>query len=329
MDPNLVFVLVALLGFIAIAGVGFVFVGGDSAQVKAAKRVQAIAAQGKVGEKRARMAPAEAASLRRKQILENLKATDKQQRKTRLTVDSRLRQAGLSISVRQFWLFSALLALIVGALAAVMMRNLPIGLGLAFAAGLGLPRWVLSSMAKGRLKKFTQSFPDAIDIIVRGIKSGLPVHDCLKVIARESPEPVGSEFVRLVESLGLGMSLDQALERMYERMPTPELRFFAIVMAIQQKTGGNLAEALGGLSAVLRARRLMREKVKAMSGEAVASAFIIGSLPPGIMMLVSVTSPSYMAPMYSDPRGHLMLLGGALWMACGIFSMRKMINFKI
>ena len=222
-----------------------------------------------------------------------------------------------------------MLALVVGPTAAVMMRSPWIGLGLAFAAGLGLPRWVLGMMAKGRLKKFTVSFPDAIDIIVRGIKSGLPVHDCLKLIARESPEPVGSEFVRMVEGLGLGLSMDQALERMYERMPTPELRFFAIVMAIQQKTGGNLAEALGGLSAVLRARRLMREKVKAMSGEAVASAFIIGSLPPGIMILVSITSPSYMAPMYNDPRGHLMLLGGALWMACGIFSMRKMINFKI
>jgi tight adherence protein B len=275
------------------------------------------------------MAPAEAATLRRKQILENLRANDKQQRKTRLTIDSRLRQAGLSISVRQFWIFSAVLALTVGPLAAVLMRNVWIGLGLAFASGLGLPRWVLGMMAKGRLKKFTLSFPDAIDIIVRGIKSGLPVHDCLKVIARESPEPVGSEFQRLVEGLGLGLSIDQALERMYERMPTPELRFFAIVMAIQQKTGGNLAEALGGLSAVLRARRLMREKVKAMSGEAVASAFIIGSLPPGIMLLVSITSPSYMAPMYNDPRGHLMLLGGAMWMGCGIFSMRKMINFKI
>jgi tight adherence protein B len=328
-DPNILAVLVGALGFVAVAGAGFVFAGGDPAQVKAAKRVQAITTQSKAGEKRARLAPAEAATLRRKQILENLKANDKQQRKTRLTVDSRLRQAGLSITVNQFWIYSAVLAVVVGGIGAVLMRNPLIGLGLAFASGLGLPRWLLSTMAKGRLKKFTQSFPDAIDIIVRGIKSGLPVHDCLKIIGKECPEPVGSEFVRLVESLGLGMSIDQGLERMYERMPTPELRFFAIVMAIQQKTGGNLAEALGGLSAVLRARRLMREKVKAMSGEAVASAFIIGSLPPGIMTLVSITSPSYMAPMYNDPRGHLMLLGGAMWMGCGIFSMRKMINFKI
>jgi tight adherence protein B len=328
-DPNLAFVLVAVLGFVAVAGLGFAFVGGDTAQQKISKRAQAIAAQGKPGEKRARVAPAEQANLRRKQILDTLKANEKQQRKTRLTVESRLRQAGLNISVKQFWIYSAILAVVVGGLAALLMRNPMIGLGLGFAAGLGLPRWLLGAMSKGRIKKFIEDFPNAIDIIVRGIKSGLPVHDCLKVIAREGAEPVCSEFQRLVDNLAVGQSVEQGLERMYERMPTAELRFFTIVMAIQAKTGGNLAEALGGLSAVLRARKLMREKVKAMSGEAVASAFIIGSLPPGIMALVSVTSPSYMAPMYADPRGHLLLLGGALWMGCGIFVMRRMINFKI
>jgi len=328
-DPNLLFILVAVLGFVAVAGVGFAFVGGDTGQARTAKRVQAVAAQTKSGEKRGRLAPAEQASLRRKQILETLKANEKQHRRTRLTVESRLRQAGVALSVKQFWIYSLILALVAGGGAAVMVRSPLIGLGIGFAAGLGLPRWILGVMGKGRLKKFIVDFPNAIDIIVRGIKSGLPVHDCLKVIARESAEPVCSEFQRLVESLAVGQSVDQGLERMYERMPTPELRFFTIVMAIQQKTGGNLAEALSGLSSVLRARRLMREKVKAMSGEAVASAFIIGSLPPGIMMLVSITSPAYMAPLFQDQRGHLMLLGGALWMACGIFVMRRMINFKI
>ena len=183
-------------------------------------------------------------------------------------------------------------------------------------------------LAKRRTKKFTEAFSDAIDVIVRGIKSGLPVHDCLKIIGRESPEPLGSEFVRLVENIGMGMSVDQALEQMFSRMPTPELRFFTIVMAIQQKTGGNLAEALNNLSQVLRSRKLMREKIKALSSEAVASSFIIGSLPPGVVLLIMVTSPSYMAIMYSDPRGHLIMMFGAFWMALGIFVMRKMINFK-
>ena len=325
MDPNFAAILLAVLGFVAVGGAGYVVLVGDPNH--AAKRAQAFA-QPK-GEKRGRLSPAESASLRRKQIMENLKATEKQARKTRLTVDSRLRQAGVSFTVKQFWIFSGVLGVVVFLIAGVLTRNLLFGGGFGFAAALGVPRWLLSTMAKRRLKKFTEEFPNAIDIIVRGIKSGLPVHDCLKVIAKECPEPLGSEFLRLVESLGLGQSLDVALERMYERMPTAELRFFAIVMAIQSKTGGNLAEALGGLSAVLRARKLMREKVKAMSGEAVASAWIIGSLPPGIMMLVSITAPSYMAPMYADSRGHLMLLGGAMWMGCGIFSMRRLINFKI
>lgn len=329
MDPNLLFIMVAVLGFVAIAGVGFAFAGGDSAQEKVAKRAQAIAGQPRTAEKRGRAPTGDAAMVRRKQILETLKATEKQNRKTRLTIDSRLRQAGLGWSVRQFWIVSAVLGVVLGGLAALLLRNPFLGLGVAFAAGFGLPRWMLGVMATRRRKKFTEEFPNAIDIIVRGIKSGLPVHDCLKVIARECAEPVGSEFGRLVDNIGMGQTIDQALEKLYERMPSAELRFFAIVMAIQAKTGGNLAEALAGLSTVLRARKLMREKIKAMSGEAVASAFIIGSLPPGIMALVSVTSPGYMLPMYTDPRGHMMLLGGAMWMGCGIFSMRRMINFKI
>ena len=123
--------------------------------------------------------------------------------------------------------------------------------------------------------------------------------------------------------------MPDALDKMYERMPTSELRFFAIVLGIQAKTGGNLAEALGNLSQVLRSRKLMREKIKAMSSEATASAGIIGSLPPGVMIIVSVTTPSYMALMFTDPRGNVMLMAGAFWMACGIFVMKKMINFKI
>ena len=221
-----------------------------------------------------------------------------------------------------------MLAALGGVGALVIGHNPLIALGVGFAFGLGLPRWVLGFLAKRRVTKFTASFPDATDVIVRGIKSGLPVHDCLKMIARESPQPLAGEFRMLVEGLGLGQSIDDALEKMFSRMPTSEVRFFAIVLAIQQKTGGNLGEALGNLSAVLRARRLMREKIKAMSGEAVASAAIIGCLPPGVMVLVTLSTPAYMNQMFSDPRGHVMLLIGAFWMTCGILVMRKMINFK-
>jgi len=163
---------------------------------------------------------------------------------------------------------------------------------------------------------------------VRGIKSGLPVHDCLKIIGKETPEPLAGEFRRLVENIAMGVTLDQGLDRLYENMPTSEVRFFSIVMNIQQKTGGNLAEALGNLSAVLRSRKLMREKIKALSSEATASAMIIGALPPGVIILIMVTTPSYMAPMFSDHRGWVMLGGSALWMGFGIFVMKRMINFK-
>jgi tight adherence protein B len=184
-------------------------------------------------------------------------------------------------------------------------------------------------IANRRIKKFTSDFPDAMDIIVRGIRSGLPVHDSLRVIAQESPEPLAGQFNRLVESLGMGASVDQALEKMHENMPTPEVRFFSIVLAIQQKTGGNLAEALANLSTVIRARKHMREKAKALSGEAVASAAIIGSLPPVVATLIGITAPDYMRPLFTDPRGHLMLMAGAFWMTIGVLSMRKMINFKM
>jgi tight adherence protein B len=191
-----------------------------------------------------------------------------------------------------------------------------------------VPQWVLGFLATRRKNKFTLVFSDAMDIIVRGIKSGLPVHDCLKIIARETSEPLAGEFRRLVENIGLGMSLDQSLEKLYERMPTAEVRFFSIVMNIQQKTGGNLAEALNNLSTVLRSRKLMREKVKALSAEATSSAAIIGCLPPGVVVLISVWTPSYMMPMFIDHRGWLMLGASAIWMSLGVFVMVRMINFK-
>jgi tight adherence protein B len=322
-------IIVAVLAFITVGGLGWVFAGGDSSSQKATKRAQALVSGGaRERHGRARAAVANTQEVRRKAILKTLKDQERQQKKATLAIAARLQQAGLSMSVRTFWIVSGVFGLVLGALILLLTQKPLIALGIAFAAGLGLPRWVVSFLAKRRIKKFTEAFSDAIDIIVRGIKSGLPVHDCLKIIGRESPEPLAGEFVRMVENVGMGMAMDQALEQMYERMPTNELRFFSIVLAIQQKAGGNLAEALNNLSVVLRARKMMREKIKALSSEAIASSFIIGSLPPAVVVLITVTTPSYMAPMFSDPRGHLMLLGAAIWMSMGIFVMRKMINFK-
>lgn len=320
-------ILIAVLGFVAIAGVGFALAGGSSADAKTLKRAQAIVGGGEARETRRR--PASVQDQRRKQILKTLREQDRQQKKATLSIAARLQQAGLGLSVQAFWIMSAVLGVVAFGMVMILGQSPLIGLGLGFAAGLGLPRWVVGFIAGRRIKKFTSDFPDAMDIIVRGIRSGLPVHDSLRVIAQESPEPLASQFHRLVESIGMGVSVDQALEKMHENMPTSEVRFFAIVLAIQQKTGGNLAEALSNLSTVIRARKLMREKAKALSGEAVASAVIIGSLPPAVAGLISITAPDYMRPLFTDPRGHMMLMAGAVWMTLGVLSMRKMINFKM
>jgi tight adherence protein B len=326
MSPLLI--IVTVIAFLALGGLGIVLAGAGGGDVRVTRRAKAIAAAGqpdKAG--RARLAQADAGS-RRKQLLQTLKDQERLQRKASLSLTARLKQAGLTLTITQFWIASSAVGAVVVVIAFLLRAPSWAALLLGLVAALGAPRWAVSFLAGQRKKKFTAHFSDAIDIIVRGIKSGLPVHDCLRVIGRESPAPLGPEFNSLVENISMGMTIDQGLERMYERMPTPELRFFTIVLAIQAKTGGNLAEALGNLSAVLRARKLMREKIKALSSEATTSAFIIGCLPIAVMLLVIATTPSYMLVMLTDSRGKLMLIAGALIEAFGIFVMRRMINFK-
>ena len=163
---------------------------------------------------------------------------------------------------------------------------------------------------------------------MRGVKSGLPVNECLKIIARESPPPVAEEFHLLTESIRVGLSLEQALDRMYERMPLQEVNFFGIVLMIQQKTGGNLAEALGNLAIVLRSRKLMEGKVKALSAEAKASAYIIGALPFLVAGAVHFSAPDYLTPLITTRTGNFILMGAGFWMGMGIMIMRKMIQIK-
>lgn len=319
-------ILAAVLAFITIGGLGWVLVSGDDSSSQAVKRAKAMGAAREVTA--AKRAAANTPEARRKQIMSQLQDVERRERKARMTTAAKLKQAGLSISLRTF-VFISIAAGFVGFLISLVLGvHVVLALGIGVAMGLGLPRWIVGFMGKARMKKFSMAFADAVDILVRGIKTGLPVHDCFKIIARESPQPLGDEFQRLVESMGVGLTLSQALDKMYERMPTPELKFFAIVIAIQQKTGGNLAEALTNLTTVLRARRLMGEKIKALSSEAIASAGIIGSLPPVVMILVSVTSPGYMSLLFTDMRGQVLLLTSAVWMAFGVFTMKRMISFK-
>jgi tight adherence protein B len=265
---------------------------------------------------------------RREQVEGSLKEVEARRAKdAKVTLSTRLTQAGLDWEPRKFMIVSGILA--VAAFAAAMLGGGgPLGaVGLAFAAGFGLPRWMLSFMKKRREKAFLRALPDAVDVIVRGIKAGLPLFESLKVVAADSPEPLRSEFSAIIETQAIGMPLGEACGRLFERMPVPEANFFGIVIAIQQKSGGNLSEALGNLSKVLRDRKKMAEKIQAMSMEAKASAGIIGALPPIVMILVYITTPDYISLLWTHPTGQLMLVGCVVWMSMGILVMKKMINF--
>jgi tight adherence protein B len=250
------------------------------------------------------------------------------QTKKRPTLRRRIEQAGLTIEPQTYWMMATASGTI-AALAAYFASDLIWVAPLAgFAFTLGVPHWVLSFLKSQREKRFTREFAPAIDTIVRSVKSGLPVGEALKVVATEIPEPVSGEFKLLNESLKVGVTMEDGLKRMYERMPTPEVNFFGIVLAIQYKTGGNLSEALSNLSNVLRDRKRMQGKIRAMSSEAKASAAIIGSLPPGVATLIYMTTPNYIDPLFTMDIGRLMLIACGLWMGTGIAVMKKMISFK-
>jgi tight adherence protein B len=265
---------------------------------------------------------------RREQVEGSLRDLEARRLKEKkVPLGTRLTQAGLDWTPQKFMTVSAVMGAVFFAGAMMFGGGLLAAAGMGFAGGFGLPRWVLGYLKKRREKNFLKALPDAVDVIVRGIKAGLPLFDSIKVVAADSPEPLRSEFLAIIETQAIGMPLGEACARLYERMPLPEANFFGIVVAIQQKSGGNLAEALGNLSKVLRDRKKMAEKIQAMSMEAKASAGIIGSLPPIVMILVYITTPQYIAILWTHPTGQLMLVGCVLWMATGIFVMKKMINF--
>ena len=265
---------------------------------------------------------------RREQVEGSLKDLEaRRQKETRIALSTRLTQAGLDWSTQKFMVISGVLAAACFAMATLLGGGLLGAAGLAFAAGFGLPRWGLSYLKQRREKNFLKALPDAVDVIVRGIKAGLPLFESIKVVAADAPEPLRGEFLAIIETQAIGMPLGEACARLFERMPVPEANFFGIVIAIQQKSGGNLSEALGNLSKVLRDRKKMAEKIQAMSMEAKASAGIIGSLPPIVMLLVYLSTPEYISLLWTHPTGQLMLVGCVIWMSIGIFVMKRMINF--
>ncbi|THF48964.1 type II secretion system F family protein [Allorhizobium terrae] len=273
-------------------------------------------------------------SKRRKSVQDTLKELERKQAENTKKIANqplkqRLPQTGFGLTLTHFIIASTTLGLVFFCIGLVLGMTLLLAACVGFVAGVGLPRWILNFMIKRRQGKFLIEFPNALDVMVRAIKSGLPLNDALRMIATDAQEPVKAEFRKVVDSQQLGISVPEACGRMFSAMPLQEVNFFSIVITIQSQAGGNLSEALANLSKVLRERRKMRAKVSALSMEAKASAVIIGSLPFVVTLLVYLTSPDYIGILFTDPRGHLILGLSGIWMLIGIFIMRQMINFDI
>jgi len=308
----------------SIGGVAWVFLYPIlSGERKAEKRQDTVARSGTVVPTRVgRNAP----KTRREQVEGTLKQLESRQAKS-VPLSVKITQAGLSWSKQRFFITGAVLGVSAFLGTLIIGGGLLAAIGVGFAAGCGFPLWLLRFLKKRRESRFLAGFPDAVDIIVRGIKAGLPLLDSLRIITTDAPEPLKSEFRAILETQAIGMPIGDACGKLYERIPVPEANFFGIVISIQQRAGGNLSEALGNLSRVLRERKKMKAKIQAMSMEAKASAGIIACLPFAVMILVYITSPDYISLLWTEPRGRVMLAGCAAWMTIGVLVMRKMINF--
>lgn len=319
-------VLIVLLTLASASGAAFLAFPWLNGDVKGEKRRETLLVRGQAvrGDRQVD------AAARRKQVADSLKELEQRSvKKKKVSLENRIAQAGLTMSKSTYFIASGFAGGLIALMLFAFSGNPAFGgAGLAIG-GLGLPSLWLSFMTRRRLKKFTLAFPSAVDVIIRGVRAGLPLGDCLRIIAAEAPEPVRGEFRRIVEAQTMGMSVSEAVERMPERIPTAEANFFAIVITIQQKAGGNLAEALSNLSKVLRERKKMADKVRAMSSEARASAYIIGSLPIVVSLLVYITSPHYIEQLWLKETGRVVLFGCFCMMGAGVLIMNKMISFDI
>jgi tight adherence protein B len=330
-----------LIAFVALAGLSaaalvytFLFDRIDQEQ-RVGKRIKSVQRtdSDRSEVKSARERSAEA-NKRRKTVEGSLKELDQKLQNRDKIIKSppiklQIQQAGLKWTMRSFYIGSAVFALLLSAGAFFAGAPIYAVPGVLLACGLGVPRWVVSFLRKRRIKKFLAEFPNSIDVIVRAIKSGLPLNDGIRLIASEAKEPVRGEFRRIVEAQQMGISVPEAAGKLYENMPCSEANFFGIVIQIQAQAGGNLSEALGNLSRVIRDRKKMKMKVDALSMEAKASAAIIGALPFIVTLLVYLSSPGYIMILFTSSTGHMLLAGGLMWMSIGIMIMKKMINFDM
>ena len=241
----------------------------------------------------------------------------------------RLEMTGKDISLGKY--AAICLGLTTFVTAAMLFRGAPLILSLLFGLffGIGGPHFIIGKLIKRRVNKFTSNFPDAIELMVRGLRSGLPITETLGIVASEVPGPVGMEFRMVSDKMKIGRTMEAALQDTADRLGTPEFQFFVITLAIQRETGGNLAETLSNLADVLRKRAQMKLKIRAMSSESKASAYIVGSLPFVVFTLVWMINPKYMGGFFTDERLIVAGIGGMVWMGIGALIMAKMVNFEI
>ena len=330
MDATTLAIVIGLSSLLVFASLGgtMVYQFRYSPRARLRRRIKAIANPDSVqsGGKGDKAGTSQRRAVQAK--LKELEAAGKKSK--RFELRQKIMQAGLDIPIGRFYVVNA----VVGIGAAVLFIIFQLGPWfvaplVGIPVGFFLPTMFLGVLAKRRQDKFTSQFADAVDVIVRGIQSGLPVGECMRVIARESPEPTSSEFRLFTEAQKLGLTLEEALERALERMPTAELKFFAIVLNINAQTGGNLAETLGNLSNVLRGRKTMADTIRIKSSEAKSTAMIIGSLPFCIGAMLMVMSPEYVTLLFTEKMGHYFLYAAAALMGVGAFVMKAMCNLKM
>lgn len=326
MDP-VTLILLVVLAMIAVGAAGFAFMPSDGiGGGKAKKRLQAF--QGDMRVNRLENNAVRNRDERRKTVQQALKTqTDALNAKKRLTVKQLVFQAGLTIKPRAFIRNSIILGVIV--FVVLFIVQVPIYFAAIFGLAVGYlgPRMWLNSKRKKYQSLFLDELPNAVEAIVRGVKTGLPLNDSMRAVAKDAKEPVKSEFQRVLDQQTFGLSMSEAVQVLLDRVPLPEVNFFVVVITVQQQAGGNLSEALGNLARVLRNRKKMKEKIKAMSSEAKASAGIIGALPFVVATLVSLVSPTYLLPLFVTDMGHIMLAIAVGMLSMGVFVMKRMITF--
>lgn len=330
MTSDIVIIFAGVL--LAILAVGFAVGGALSPSANVRRRAGRLAS-GEAGRTSSAAAvPAGGGSILRSegQGIRALEGLAKRLLPRQSMLTGRLKRTGLNLTLGTYLFCSVAIGAVVFGATALAVGVSPFTAGLiAVAVGAGLPHMVVGHLIARRRKKFLAVFPEAIDLIVRGLKSGLPVSESMAAVGREMPDPLGFEFRGIMDTVKFGGKLDEVLWQTAKRTDIPEFNFFVISLSIQQETGGNLAETLGNLGEILRRRRQMKLKIKAMSGEARASAFILGSLPFIMFAIVNVVNPGYASDLFTDPRGLVMVGAGLLSMLIGTAVMIKMIRFEI